>query len=607
MTTCLRSLLLICLASLLIACTTGGSSSSIVKVTPALQQATVEQILQQAESSKTPELAASLRLYAAEKALQQQKAEQAVEILKQVPVDQLTPAQQIFAKTLTAEIALAQRQPETAVKQFSHPSFQRLSSMPLEQQNKSRLVLARAYQANGQTLDAARERVTLAPQLSQQEAQDNTNAIWELVSGLTGQQATGNTDLDGWIELAGITRNSATLQQQQSAVDSWLLMNPGHPAAKQLPAALSGLKDLSSQTLDKIALLLPESGQLAPSAKAIRDGMLAAHYQAQQSGQSVPQISFYDSDRISSLDSFYQQAQSEGVQLVIGPLDKAMVRQLSSRSQLPITTLALNYSESGTPPAQLFQFGLAVEDEAREVARRAWNDGMRRAVAMVPQGDWGDRALNAFKQEWESLGGTVVTSERIAEPIQLAQQIARIFRLRQSEERAQNLQDTLGTTVDSQPSRGRNIDFLFLASTPQQAQQIRPTMVFQYAGDVPVYATSHLYAGNAHQSQYQDLDGIRFCETPWLLDNSNPLRKQVAEQWPQANGSIGRLYAMGIDAYNLAPNLSQLKALPAMRIQGLTGSLGLTKTQRVERSNLPWAEFSNGQVKTLSEAPLTQW
>ncbi|EPN70806.1 lipoprotein, partial [Pseudomonas syringae pv. actinidiae ICMP 19101] len=80
------------------------------------------------------------------------------------------------------------------------------------------------------------------------------------------------------------------------------------------------------------------------------------------------------------------------------------------------------------------------------------------------------------------------------------------------------MQSTAGTQVAAQPSRRQDIDFMFLAATPQQAQQIKPTMVFQYAGDVPVYATSHLFTNSNDHAQYMDLNGVRFCETPWLLN-----------------------------------------------------------------------------------------
>ena len=174
-------------------------------------------------------------------------------------------------------------------------------------------------------------------------------------------------------------------------------------------------------------------------------------------------------------------------------------------------------------------------------------------------------------------------------------------RARWREARARRLRNTLGTAIAAQPSRRQDVDFIFLAATPQQAQQIKPTLAFQYAGDVPVYATSHLFTGNHSQAQYLDLNGIRFCETPWLLDAHAPLRQEVSNQWPQAGGSLGRLYAMGVDAYRLAPRLGQLKALPDSRIDGLSGSLSLNATQRIERQ-LPWAEFRGGQVQRLPDS-----
>jgi outer membrane PBP1 activator LpoA protein len=69
-------------------------------------------------------------------------------------------------------------------------------------------------------------------------------------------------------------------------------------------------------------------------------------------------------------------------------------------------------------------------------------------------------------------------------------------------------------------------------------------------------------------NQYNDMNGIRFCETPWLLDTT-PAAPAGTAQWPQAAGSLGRLYAMGVDAYRLAPRLGQLKALPDNRVEGL--------------------------------------
>ncbi|MBC9252112.1 hypothetical protein A9179_17715 [Pseudomonas alcaligenes] len=601
MIACLRPLSALCLAGLLVAC--ASSPSSTLGELPRTPQASIEQLLEQASSSPA-EQAALLRLSAADLAYQQQDLGRAARILEEVPLEGLKPAQQVFASTLAAEIAMARNKPKSALQALQHPSLERLGELPVELQVRTQLVRARALAADGQTLAAARERVYIAPLLSGAAASSNHEEIWTLVASLPQSQlqSSGDSDLDGWLSLALATKNAGTPDQQLAAIDTWKAQHAQHPAAEQLPQALSKLKELVGQPLQKIALLLPESGQLAAVARALRDGFMAAHYQAQQAGQNPPQVQLYDSSRLTSLDDFYRQAQADGVQLVIGPLEKPLVKQLSERPQLPLTTLALNYSEAGREaPAQLFQFGLAAEDEAREVARRAWADGMRRAVALVPRGEWGDRVLAAFQQSWQGAGGSLIAAEHVDQPVELAQQIADLFQLRESEARAKRLQNTLGTAVAGQPARRQDIDFIFLAATPQQAQQIKPTLAFQYAGDVPVYATSHLYTGGANPAQYMDLEGIRFCETPWLLDANDPLRQQVDSQWPQAAGSLGRLYAMGVDAYRLAPRLSQLKALPDSRVEGLSGSLSLNASQRVERQ-LPWAEFHNGQVQRLPDA-----
>ncbi len=203
-------------------------------------------------------------------------------------------------------------------------------------------------------------------------------------------------------------------------------------------------------------------GPLANVSQALRDGFLAAHLQARQAGQPELKIDLYDSTAQPSLDSFYQQALAKGTQLVIGPLEKDMVRQLASRSSLPITTLALNYSEADQQmPPQLFQFGLAAEDEAREAADRAWADGHRRAIALAPRGEWGARVLDAFNKRWQSLGGTTVAAEPLAEPVQLANQIADLLQLRASESRAQRLQNRTNQAVAAEPSRRQDVDFIF--------------------------------------------------------------------------------------------------------------------------------------------------
>ncbi len=591
MIACLRLLTALCLAALLAAC--ASSPSSTLGELPRTPDASIEQLLEKATTAK-PEEAALLRLSAADQASRQGDPARATQILGTVPLDSLKPAQQIFAVTLSAELAMTRNDFKAALSSLNHPSMSHLAELPVEQQIRTSTVKAKALEADNQTLAAARERIFIAPMLNGAEAATNQEAIWSLVMALPPEQlqATSNDDLGGWLSLAQAAKTPGTLQQQQAAIDNWVAQHPNHPAAKQLPQQLVTIKNLKSQPLDKIALLLPQQGQLVSVARALREGFMAAQFQAQQSGQKVPAIEIYDSSRITSMDDFYRQAQAAGVQLVVGPLEKNLVKQLNGKPQLPLPTLALNYSDSAQAgPPQLFQFGLAAEDEAHEVARRARADGLHNAAAMVPKGEWGDRVLAAFRQDWEGGGGKIMAVERVDQPVALANQIAEMFQLHGA-----------GNTTGATPTRRQDIDFIFLAATPQLAQQIKPTLNYQYAGDVPVYATSHVYSASGDQAQYNDMAGVRFCETPWLLDTGNALRQQVVRQWPQSAGSLGRLYAMGADAYLLAPRLDQLKALPDNRVDGLSGSLSMTTSQRIERQ-LPWAQFDGGQVKRLPDTP----
>lgn len=584
-------LLPLLLAAALSACT--SSPTSTLGELPRTPQASIQELLAKAAQAE-PADAALLRLSAADQSYKRNDLMQAQAILEQVDISSLPPAQQMFASTLDAELALANNNPQKALDALSHPAFARLAELPPPQQIRAQLAKAQALEALQRPLDAARERVFIASLLPGDQATANHEAIWKLVSSEPSVNPAvagpNETDLAGWLSLAAAVQRAGTIGLQQRAIEEWIATHPGHPAAQMLPEPLVKLRQLADRPLEHIALLLPLNGQLAGVAQALRDGFLAGYYQAATTGQTPPRVEVYDSNQIGSLDAFYEQAKARGVQLVVGPLEKDLVRQLAERSDLPLTTLALNYSDADQQvPAELFQFGLAAEDEAREVARRAWADGHRSAIALAPRGDWGSRVLAAFQQAWRDQGGTLVAAEALAEPVELADQIA-------------NLVQPSAGSAEGVPSRRQDIDFLFLAATPQQAQQVKPTLVFQYAGDLPVYATSHLNAASGDVRQYQDLEGIRFAETPWLLDEQATLRQRVTQQWPAAGGSLGRLYAMGADAFELARRIPQLVALPNSEIEGLTGTLTLTPGQRVARA-LPWAEFRGGQVVPL---PATQ-
>lgn len=237
MIACLRPLSALILAGLLTACAT--SSNSGLGELPRTPNASIEQLLQQASQSK-PEEAALLRLSAADLAYQQKDLARSSAILGQIPLETLKPAQQVFASTLGAELALARNKPKAALQALQHPSMQHLGELPVTQQVRTQRAKAQALAADGQVLAAAKERIYFAPLLEGPAVLENQEKIWSLVSSLPVDQlqpSASEGDLSGWLALARITKTSPTLQQQQASIQSWQQQNPEHPAAKHLPAA----------------------------------------------------------------------------------------------------------------------------------------------------------------------------------------------------------------------------------------------------------------------------------------------------------------------------------------------------------------------------------
>src|SRR3546814_277858 len=98
-----------------------------------------------------------------------------------------------------------------------------------------------------------------------------------------------------------------------------------------------------------------------------------------------------------------------GARFMVGPLRKEDgAAPAGLRPSVPV--LSLNYLEAGVAtPENVFQFGLAPADEARSAAEQASATGLHRAAALVPDADWGRRALGAFDEALRANGGAVVS------------------------------------------------------------------------------------------------------------------------------------------------------------------------------------------------------
>ncbi|HRE30628.1 MAG TPA: penicillin-binding protein activator, partial [Candidatus Berkiella sp.] len=66
----------------------------------------------------------------------------------------------------------------------------------------------------------------------------------------------------------------------------------------------------------------------------------------------------------------------------------------------------------------------------------------------------------------------------------------------------------------------QDVDVIVMAAPPAQARQLKPLFDFYYAEDVPVLATSSIYSGSQNPRSDRDVNGVVFCDMPWLLDTT---------------------------------------------------------------------------------------
>ncbi len=365
--------------------------------------------------------------------------------------------------------------------------------------------------------------------------------------------------------------------------------------------------DIPQPKAQQIALLLPLTGRLGPSGQAIRNGFLAAYYYSRENEPNAPIVKVINTNGSNFLAE-YQQAISDGADFVVGPLSKQNLQLLSQSGDISVPTIALN-SLNQQPDGyirNLFQFGLSPVDAAQQAAQKAWQDGYTRALVIAPAGSWGQSIAQAFDQTFQQLGGEVVGSTKISGQRNFTASIRDLLEVNQSEARASALKRVIGDKFRFVPRRREDMNVIFLAALPQQARQIKPLLNFFYAGQIPVLAPSIIYGGIPAPRYDHDLDGVRFNDMPWVLDKSStlpgPLAKiheNITALWPKSFARYPKLYALGVDSYDLISRLNQLMQDPQGTVNGATGELFINQHLQIQRL-LSWAQMQNGQPKLIS-------
>ncbi len=423
----------------------------------------------------------------------------------------------------------------------------------------------------------------------------------------------------GWLEAASLAARAARVPASGNAAitAAWQRRYPNHPARTALVATHLGAVQVESlndqaapaaatiataaqsrmaQTTDSahIAVLLPLSGRLAEAGREVREGLIAAHF---AHGAEAPTLRFYDTalaNDATAMRVLIDRAQAAGAQFLIGPLGRDEVALLATTAN-SLPQLLLNLLPPSVPTtASIWQYALSPEEEAKLAAERALAADQRRAVILLPAGEWSARVGAAFRSTFEAGGGRILAQESLDEGDALA--IEKALRLDQSRARHRRLQSILDETLVFQPRRRGDVDLLFTPGSAQQLRQLRPQLKFHGAGDIPTYVTADAWDGN----KSDELEGLRFADMPWMISPASGEAMRLAMQLDSAGDQPsrhGRLFAFGYDAWLLQASLRQRLAVGSedapLRIDGVTGVLSID-SGGVVRRELTLAQIEAG-------------
>lgn len=421
-------------------------------------------------------------------------------------------------------------------------------------------------------------------------ANNSDESRWESLLSLPPEEldkrlATARTPLErGWTELTFIAKSNQGVARN-AALSRWRGSYPGHPATRGFMQQVeSGVITATANnsilnSANRIGVLLPLSGKLANLAAVISEGISNA---TSNTGSGIqPHVAFYDTATLGAggIASLYNQAVAEGAEIVIGPMDKQQV-DILTQSQLSVPVVTLNYGNRvDLFNPRLFQFALLPEDEAHAAAEKISADGYKTVGVLTPASSWGKRISEAFIQKANALGLEIVTTGAFNPNTQNSSSV---------------IQNTFGVKDNKAE---KEVEAIFLAATPKQGRLIKPLLKFHFMGHIPVYATSHIFTGDNEGTSDSDLNGIRFTEIPWLLDDTNSafpgkeVLGDVSKHYP-------RMFAFGFDAAKLAMQLSSSGVTPATGLRGLSGNLYPDNRNRIHRL-VGWSKYERGFPKPL--------
>ncbi|MEZ8027373.1 LppC family lipoprotein [Enterovibrio norvegicus] len=515
----------------------------------------------------------------------------------------LTPLQLSEWQLGRAVLLQQKEQPQAAADSLNFlPNWQ----LPALQYQRYYQLKGELYEQVGNISGAVLSYTEASPYLTDSfDKQQNWDRVWDLLvqmpsSQLNALSASGNPILNGWVELVTLLRQHAGHPAlQQEALNNWLAANPSHPANTYLPTNLETLQAMDIIRPDRIGVLLPLSAKFAAQGEAIRNGFVQGLLD-DESGVSQPSVMFYDTNGQSMTD-IVAQMQADGIQFVIGPLQKDKVDAFLSASQNTLPTLALNIPKDEASAGGTCFFTLSPEQEAQQAALHIAQNNHKFPLVIAPNNGFGKRVSDAFSKEWEEATGEKAETEFFKNRAAMQKTVQRVFGLTESQGRIQQMNQILGLDMEAEQRSRRDIDAVYLVANAGELTLLKPFIEVAINPDVQppkLYASSRSNNRINGVGEVGELRGIEFSDVPLLVENNHPAAARFHQLWPGLDNGMTRLYALGMDAYSLIEALPQMQALPEYRLEGQSGELSLGEQCTVNRT-VSWAMFGDQGIVSV--------
>ena len=426
--------------------------------------------------------------------------------------------------------------------------------------------------------------------------QDLWHSLTQLSSYALERFNRGSVVQQGWVNLALYHQVYLGVPVElHQAMNNWMRRYPGHPAAEVLPKKVTELVQVEPLNVNRLAVLIPQSGANERLGDALKAGVLAA-----LDNNPLEETLFID-ESLSAAEIALKLSEFKA-DFVIGPLLKSNIEKLSTAQTLiDYPVMHLNTFDGERVSQQHFFFALNPEHEVQQALERFLTAGYQKPMLLAPNNSNGQRLVEYFNQQWQRYSEVKPQVGFYASKDDMPKTITGLLEVDQSKERIKVVKSLFRQEVESETRSRSDVDVIYILGDATETRLIKPYLdvnVSTFAERIPLYASSKSHSKQIDRTDKGDLDGLYFTELPWMLEGQikqHNLRQQYERLWPENADINQRLFAMTYDATSMLGSVKQLSMVAGKRFNGISGELSIASNGHVTRS-LDWAQYKNKQI-----------